>query len=92
MGRASRSAVLLRALLLLLLLPLRTTSTRALGPRISVPLGKCYGARQREESAGSEMLGRVATTKERLRSTRTRKAFPFPKCCGQSERRGKLGS
>lgn len=60
MGRASRSAAPLRALLLLLLLPmpLRTTMTRALGPRISVPLGKCYGARQREGSAASEMLGR----------------------------------
>lgn len=93
MGRASRSAVLLRALLmLLLLLLLRTRTTRALGPRISVPLGKCYGARQREGSADSEMLGGVATTKERLRSTRTRKTLPFPKCCGQSERGGKLGS
>lgn len=39
MGRASRFAVLLRALLLPLLLLLRTTTTRALGPRISVPLG-----------------------------------------------------
>lgn len=38
MGRASCSAALLCALLLLLLPLLRTT--RALGPRISVPLGE----------------------------------------------------
>nr|XP_048290859.1 semaphorin-4B isoform X1 [Myodes glareolus] len=38
MGRASCSAALLRALLVLLVLPLLRT-TRALGPRISVPLG-----------------------------------------------------
>jgi hypothetical protein len=88
MGRASRSAVLRRALLLLLLLLLlRTTTTRALGPRISVPLGKCYGARQKEGSAGNEMLGGVATTKERLRSTRTRKAVVV-----KAKEEGKLGS
>lgn len=63
MGRASRSADLLSALPLLLLL-LRTTTARALGPRISVPLGKCCGARQRDGSAASKMLGRMATTKE----------------------------
>lgn len=60
MGRASCSAALLRALLVLLLplLPLLRT-TRALGPRISVPLGECCGAQPREGSAGGYDKGAV---------------------------------
>lgn len=57
MGRASCSAALLRALLVLLLPLLRTT--RALGPRISVPLGECCGAQPREGSAGGYDKGAV---------------------------------
>lgn len=61
MGRASCSAALLRALLVLLLLPLLPLlrTTRALGPRISVPLGECYGAQPREGSAGGHDKGAV---------------------------------
>lgn len=58
MGRASCSAALLRALLVLLVLPLLRT-TRALGPRISVPLGECCGAQPREGSAGGHDKGAV---------------------------------
>lgn len=43
MGRPSPAAPLRALLLLLLLLPW-TRATRALGPRISVPLGECWGA------------------------------------------------
>lgn len=59
MGWASCSATLLcaRLLLLPLLLLLRTTRTRALGPRISVPLGECCGAQPREGSSGREVDG-----------------------------------
>lgn len=52
MGRASCFALLrsLLPLLLPLLLLLRpTTTTRALGPRISVPLGEYYGAAEGRE-------------------------------------------
>lgn len=61
MGRASYSAALLRALLVLLLPLLRTT--RALGPRISVPLGKCCGAQPREGSAGAHDKGALRFSK-----------------------------
>lgn len=51
MARASRSSTLLPGLLRLLPLLLLGTTTRALGPRISVRLGECCGALQREEIA-----------------------------------------
>lgn len=80
MGRASCIAALLRALLplllpLLLLLLLRPTTTRALGPRISVPLGKYRVSSRGKGARAARRLVREATKKEWLRSNRSPSPF-----------------